>query len=398
MAHGPLAAVVLTLAMVLLPAAAVAGSWPQFRGPNASGIPDVDRPLPDKIGPETNVAWKTEIPAGHSSPVVVGSRIFVTASRGDELVTIGLDRDSGRVLWERSAEKARLEEIHQIGSHAQSTPVADDERVVSFFGSCGLFCYDHDGRLLWKRPMGPFKNNYGAASSPILVGDLVVLNQDHDIDSFLIALDRRTGETVWKTDRSEFPRGFCTPVVWRHGGRSQIVVPGALRVCGYDPADGKELWTVRGSARICNMTPVVAGDGTLLVSEWAPGGDETDRIVAEPFGQMLAQYDKDKNKAIERGELPPGQLGSRFDQMDRDRTGTSRPPSTTGRGTSSTRRPTACWRSSPAARAISPAPTSVGATPDSSPTSLRRSLIVTISTWSKAAASSRASRWPAASR
>ncbi len=302
-------------------ASAVAGSWPQFRGPNASGLPDADLPLPVEIGPTKNVAWKTPLPPGHSSPVVVGERVFITAERDKHLVTIALDRASGKILWERDSGNERLEEIHHVGSHAQSTPAADGRRVVSFFGSCGLFCYDHDGRFLWKVPMGPFKNNYGAASSPILLGNLVILNQDHDTDSLLAAIDAVTGKVVWKTDRGEFPRGYCTPVVWNNGGHSEIVVAGALRICGYDPADGKERWTARGSARICNMTPVIGTDGTLLVSEWAPGADEGDRIVAEPFAQMAALYDKDKSNTLERGELPPGPLAQRFDQMDRDKSG-----------------------------------------------------------------------------
>jgi outer membrane protein assembly factor BamB len=302
-------------------AAGRADSWPQFRGPNASGRPNTDAPLPREIGPHKNLIWATDLPGGHSSPVVVEDRIFLTAERGKHLVTLALERSSGKILWERDSGNDHLEEIHQIGSHAQGSPVADSERVVTFFGSCGLFCYDHCGRLLWKLPLGPFKNNYGAASSPILVGDLVILNQDHDIDSFLIAVDKRSGKVVWKTDRSEFPRGFSTPIVWTNEGQEEIVVSGGLRVCAYSPDRGRELWTVHGSARTCSMTPVVGTDGTLFVTEWTPGGDETDRIVAEPFAAMAARYDTNKNHQLERDEIPPGPLATRFDQIDRDKNG-----------------------------------------------------------------------------
>lgn len=305
----------------ILALTAQAGSWTQFRGPNGSGLADTNAALPSAIGPDENVVWKTPLPSGHSSPVVIGNRIFVTAARRERLSTIALDRQSGKILWERDANHGRLEEIHQIGSHAQSTPAADAERVVSFFGSCGLVCYDHAGVLLWKAPMGPFKNNYGAASSPIIVGDFVILNQDHDIDSFLVAIHKVTGKIAWKSDRGEFPRGFSTPIVWNNAGHEELVVPGALRVCGYDLADGKELWTVRGSARICTMSPVIGQDGTLFVSEWAPGGDEGSRIVAEPFAQIKRQYDKDESNTIERSELPSGPLSQRFDQLDRDKDG-----------------------------------------------------------------------------
>jgi outer membrane protein assembly factor BamB len=298
-----------------------ADSWPQFRGPNGSGRPTVDGPLPGHIGPDKNVLWSTELPAGHSSPAVVGDRIFLTAQRGKHLVTIALERSSGKILWERDSGNDRLEEIHFIGSHAQPTPAADRERVVTFFGSYGLLCYDHEGKLLWKLPLGPFKNNYGAGSSPILFGNLVILNQDHDVDSFLLAVNKKSGKIAWKADRSEFPRGFSTPIVWSDKGRDEIVVAGGLRVCGYSPRDGAELWTVRGSARTCSMTPVVGSDGTLFVSEWTPGGDETDHIVAEPWAEMAARYDANKNNQLERNELPPGPLGSRFDQIDRNKDG-----------------------------------------------------------------------------
>jgi outer membrane protein assembly factor BamB len=314
------------LAAVLMAAIAAArpgraDSWPQFRGPNGSGRPNVDAPLPRDIGPNNNVLWSTELPGGHSSPVVVADRIFLTAEQGKRLVTLALERSSGKILWERDSGNDHLEEIHHIGSHAQATPAADGERVVTFFGSSGLFCYDHCGKLLWKLPLGPFKNNYGAASSPILVGNLVILNQDHDLDSFLIAVDKRSGKVVWKADRSEFPRGFSTPVLWNNGGEDEIVVSGGLRVCAYGPENGRELWTVHGSARTCSMTPVVGSDGTLFVTEWTPGGDETDRIVAEPFEEMTARYDANKNQQLERNEIPSGPLSSRFDQIDRNKDG-----------------------------------------------------------------------------
>ncbi len=228
----------LAAAIGAIAGAARADSWPQFRGPNGSGRPTVDAPLPAEFGPSKNVVWVTELPGGHSSPVVVADRILLTAERDKHLLTLALERATGKVLWERDANNERLEEIHHIGSHAQASPAADSERVVTFFGSSGLCCYDHCGKLLWKLPLGPFKNNYGAGSSPILVGNLVILNQDHDIDSFLLAVDKQSGKVVWKADRSEFPRGFSTPIVWSNEGQREIVVSGGLRVCGYDSARG----------------------------------------------------------------------------------------------------------------------------------------------------------------
>src|SRR5262249_44466644 len=149
----------------------------------------------------------------------------------------------------------KLEKIHAIGSHAQGTPVADGDRVISFFGSSGLTCYSAAGKQLWHLPLGPFKNDLGAGSSPVFVGALGILCQDHDIDSFLIAVDRRTGKVAWKVDRDEFWVGYASPFVWEVKGQKQLVVAGSLRVVGYDPQSGKELWTVRGLARAVHMTP-----------------------------------------------------------------------------------------------------------------------------------------------
>jgi outer membrane protein assembly factor BamB len=301
---------------------ASASDWPQFRGPHGTGCAATDDPLPVEIGPQAqSLVWKTDLPPGHSSPVVMGDRIFLTGERDGKLLTFGLDRESGKVLWEREAPYQTLEEIHNIGSHAQCTPAADAERVVVFFGSSGLYCYDHDGHPMWNVPMGPFANAFGAGSSPIIEDDFVILGQDHDQESFLMALDKRSGEVVWKTDRSEFPRNYCTPVIWNAGGRKQIVMAATLRVVGYDFDDGKELWTVRGISRMVCMTPVVGDDGNLFLAGWAAGGDETERIYVEPFDRIVESTDANGNGSFEETELPEGAILQRFEQVDRNKDG-----------------------------------------------------------------------------
>ncbi len=315
----PLAAILIHFTIGLNIAAA--GSWPQFRGPNASGHAAGNEKLPAEIGPDKNLVWKIALPPGHSSPIVVGDRVFLTTVNNKKLFTVGIDATNGKVLWRSEAPHDGLETVHAIGSHAQPSPVSDGKLVVSFFGSSGLYCHDLDGKLIWKRRMGPFSNTYGAACSPILVGDLVVLNQDHDIDSHLLAVNKNTGKTVWKADRGEFPRGYCTPIVWQNGEQTQIVVVGALRVAGYAAATGRELWTVRDLARISNLTPVLGPDGILYVAEWAPGGDETNRIQADPWKVMAARFDKDNNGSLELNELPDGPLKARYPQIDRDKDG-----------------------------------------------------------------------------
>jgi putative heme-binding domain-containing protein len=299
-------------------------AWPQFRGPASAGRPVVDAPLPDRIGPETNVVWSVELPPGHSSPAIHGDRIYLTAVRDQTLLTLGLDRRTGAVLWEQQAPHDNLEDLHQIGSYAQSSPATDGEHVVSFFGSSGLYCYDRDGTFLWNRPMGPFKNGFGAGSSPIILDGRVILCQDHDSGSFLAAYNIANGSTLWETDRSEFPRNYCTPVIWDVDGERQIVVVATLRAVGYDFDTGSEVWTVRGLSRFVCPTPVIGDDGTLYLAAWARGADAGERLVFDPFDTKITAVDADGNGRIEQSELA-GEKGSdlerRFDLIDRDKDG-----------------------------------------------------------------------------
>lgn len=289
--------------------------WPQFRGPGGSGRA-AQGEYPVEFGPKSNVIWKTPLPPGHSSPAVHGDRIYVTAVREQKLFTIALNRADGKVAWEVESPITKLEKIHGIGSLAQPSPVTDGQHVISFFGSSGLSCLDRDGKLLWRIPMGPFNNDFGAGTSPILVGDLVILCQDHDTDSFLMAIDKRTGKQVWKTDRSEFPRNYCTPVLWKSAGKSQLVVAGTLRVVGYDLETGREAWTVRGISRTVCMTPVVGEDGNLYVAGWAAGGD-ADEPIRLPTWDDAVKQDANKNGKLEEAELPKGDIKQRFTQIDR---------------------------------------------------------------------------------
>lgn len=311
----------LVVLLVLACAQAWAGSWPQFRGPGGLATPDAARAVPDEIGPKQNVLWKVALPPGHSSPVVVGDRIYLTAVRDKKLLTLALERATGKQLWQVEAPYSKLEKIHAVGSHAQATPVADDERVISFFGSCGLFCYSREGKRLWHLPLGPFKNDLGAGSSPLLVGNLVILCQDHDIDSFLIAVDKRSGKVVWRVPRDEFWVSYASPFLWEVKGQKQLVMAGSLRVVGYDLEKGKELWTVRGLARAVHMTPTAGPDGTLYVGGWTAGGDSEERIELPSFADVLAKHDANKNGTIEEKELPPGPARDRFSMLDRNKDG-----------------------------------------------------------------------------
>lgn len=306
--------------LTFLTGALFAEDWPQFRGPRGTGISVSTAKLPADLEKTKHVLWKASIPAGHSGPIVSEDRVFLTAARDKELLTVALDRRSGKLLWEAKAPYETLENIHTTGSYAQSTPATDGQIVVSFFGSSGLLAYDRDGKPLWTQRMGPFKNDFGAGSSPIIVDDRVILLQDHDVDSFIAAYDKQTGKLIWRTDRSEFLRNYATPVIWEVNGEKEIVVAATLRIVGYDFATGKEKWTVTGVSRIINMTPVIAPDNTLIAACWSPGAEGEDRIQP-PSVEELFESDTNKDGGLDEKEFPDNDLKRRFSQIDRDKDG-----------------------------------------------------------------------------
>ena len=241
--------------------------WPQFRGPNSSGLGAGTPPV--HFGPDQNVVWKTAVGAGLSSPVVWGDRIFLTEfdQANKRLSTLGIERRTGKILWRRSVVPNEIEEVHELSSPAGSTPVTDGERVYVYFGSYGLVSYDLNGNPKWERRLPMAGNPYGAVSSPIIVGDLLVLNHQGK-EAYLLGVDRRDGRTIWKTDRSMFQYGWSTPVHWRHDGVDEIVVLGGdfkpnQRLMAYGLADGAERWWIGGLPPSGKSTPVI-GDGLLF--------------------------------------------------------------------------------------------------------------------------------------
>src|SRR5262245_5343973 len=258
---------ILVAATIALSGFAPAADWPQFRGPNSSGIGDGAPPV--EFGPGRNVLWKTAVGSGLSSPIIARGRVFLTEydRATKRLATLCLDQQSGKVLWRRTVAPAEIEKVHEIGSPAAPTPATDGQRVYVYFGSYGLMSYDYDGQLVWERRLPIPQNIYGAVASPIVAGDLVVLNHQGK-DAYLLGVNRRDGRTVWKTDRSRFQFGWSTPVYWRHDGIDEIVVLGGdfgpnQRLMAYDLATGAERWWVAGLPPCGKSTPVI-GDGMVF--------------------------------------------------------------------------------------------------------------------------------------
>ncbi|HYP53213.1 MAG TPA: PQQ-binding-like beta-propeller repeat protein, partial [Pyrinomonadaceae bacterium] len=241
-----------------------AEDWPQYRGPRGQGV-SAERGLPVKWGAGSGVQWKTPLPGpGHSSPVVWGERIFLTAYRGPaagargQLLVLALDKRTGRVVWEREVRAERIESVHPTNAPATPTPATDGRRVYVFFGSYGLVSFDFDGRKVWEKPLGPYPVEWGTAASPILHGALLLLNFNTDAEDFLLAVDKETGRTVWRTAHPATERSFATPMIWEAGGREQVVVSGSGHVKGYDVRTGRELWSVGGVPKWVAPTPVAA--------------------------------------------------------------------------------------------------------------------------------------------
>jgi outer membrane protein assembly factor BamB len=298
---------------VLAPCVARAQQSVYFR--HDHGLPDDDaQALPDELDP-AGALWKQPLPPGASTPTIVGERMYLTGNDGDQLITLCLDRASGKELWRHGIRVEKLEKVHTEGSPAAATVACDGQRVFAFFGSLGLLCLDIDGKPLWTKKLGPFQDEFGAASSPILVDDKVILSEDHDLNSFVIAVRRDDGETLWQTPRDGFTRSYSTPVVWNTGGRKQLVVAGSLQLVGYDLAGGNQLWSLDGFARIVNTTPA-AVNGTLFVASWSPGGDSDARIAMEPWDTALSLWDKNKDGILQLQELPAGEVQSRFFRID----------------------------------------------------------------------------------
>jgi outer membrane protein assembly factor BamB len=226
---------------------------------------------PVHFGPNQKVLWKIAVGSGLSSPVVWEGRIFLTEfdSATKQFATVCIDRRSGKTLWRRTVTAREIEKVHAISSPAAPTPATDGKRVYVYFGSYGLISYDLRGNLKWEMRLPLPKNPYGSVASPIVAGDLVVLNHQGK-DAYLLAVNRHDGRTVWKTDRSKFQFGWSTPLHWRHDSIDEIVVLGGdfepnQRLMAYSLTDGAERWWVGGLPPCGKSTPVI-GDGLLFLA------------------------------------------------------------------------------------------------------------------------------------
>jgi len=273
--------------------------WSQFRGGDGSGVA-ADVKLPTEWDAQKHVVWKAKLPGvGWSQPVVWGDKIFLTTAVADNQpkpdpedmspgigglagffasgggkyfdppeeqyrwMVLCLDAATGEILWGKVAREGRPTiHIHANNTYATESPATDGERLIALFGMTGVYCYDLAGNLLWSKPLEVFPTQFGwgTASSPVMHEDHVFIQCDNDESSFLVALDKRTGDEAWRMERDE-KSNWSTPYLWRNKLRTELVAAGGGKMRSYDPKNGEVLWEMRGSGRT-SITPV--GDQELL--------------------------------------------------------------------------------------------------------------------------------------
>jgi len=269
--------------LLLLSSQSNADNWGHWRGPTGNGVAANATP-PTEWSSTKNVKWKVEIPGrGSSSPVIWGDQVFVTTavSSGNQAAQnpgrggaarlqfklFCFDRSNGELLWQQTAIEATPHQgTHATNGYASASPCTDGQHVYAHFGSRGLYCYTMDGKLVWKRDdFGQMntRNSFGEGSSPTLVDNMIIVPWDHEGPSFVYALDKSTGETIWKTERDE-PTCWATPLVVEHKGKKQIIMNGQTCARAYDLESGKELWRCAGQTDRPAASPV-AGDGLVFV-------------------------------------------------------------------------------------------------------------------------------------
>lgn len=279
--------------------------WGGFRGNNGAGQA-LSAELPSSLDLEQGLRWRTEIPAGYSSPTVCGEHVFVTGAEQDGaegglLSTIALERATGEIAW--------VSELEYEGSRpgasspAAPSPVTDGERVYSVFHHFGIVALDMQGEVEWELELAPFDIPHGMSTSAVVHGGTLVLQVDQDNGAYLLALDKATGEELWRVGREGTQHGYSTPAIHSpEEGPAQVVVSGSFQIAGYALEDGRKLWWVDGSAWQATPVPLVAG-GHAFVNAYQGAPSEFGMpTFAESFEAQLEDKDSNGNGLLERGE------------------------------------------------------------------------------------------------
>jgi outer membrane protein assembly factor BamB len=306
----------MSISLQVLAIALMASDWDRFRGPNGSGVNEAQG-LPVEFGVDKNVRWRVELPPGHSSPILVGDRIFLTAFEGDTLLTMSLERATGKILWRREAPRTRVSKLDKRNSPASPSPATDGKNIYVFFGDYGMVSYGFDGNERWHVPLGPFNNVYGMGASPVVVDDEVVLVCDQSSGSFIAAYGLADGKQRWKTARPEALSGHSTPSIIKDAnGKSLIVAPASFRMDVYSAKTGESVWWMHGLASEMKSVPVIDGDTIYINGYNAPENDPGKQVAIAPFEEVLKSSDKDGDGQISLAESPDQRTKTYFPYID----------------------------------------------------------------------------------
>ena len=291
------------VALLVLASTASAADWPAWRGPLGTGI-TTEKNLPTRWSTNENVKWRVPLPEpGNSTPIVFGNKVFITQPIGEKRMLLCLNRENGKPLWEQGVTTKEKEPTHPTNPYASPSPVTDGERVIAFFASDGLFCYDLNGKELWSRTdLGRQIHIWGAGTSPLIHGGLCYLNFGPGETTYLLAVDKKTGKTAWKhdektgygeadapdfkaTQKGTYIGSWSTPVVMPVEGKEQLLLSWPRRLAAYDLASGKELWTCSGLNPLVYTSPIYAEgivvtmggyNGTAMAVRAGGSGDVTE--------------------------------------------------------------------------------------------------------------------------
>lgn len=317
--------------LFLLPSLLWAGNWPQFLGPEGradAGTQDI----PIEFGPDKNLLWRIETPTGNASPIIWGDLLFLSGYRDQERLMRAIDRRDGSLFWERSVRAHSPEEFtHRLSGPAEATPCTDGKRVYFYFGNYGLVALHFDGSLAWEKKLSKPRTGMGTGTSPILIGDSLILIRDGTNDPCILSLDRETGGVRWKHPRLGYSTSHSSPFVWRNRIRTELIIAGTNSLVSLDPDTGRLIWKVEDTNGFPCTTPT--GDlDMLFFSSWSANSSGGRDTLEAHFDDALTftneelenpklffrRFDRNEDGVLEQDELPPSRARDVFKWLDRN--------------------------------------------------------------------------------
>lgn len=312
-----------------------AASWPQFRGPGGLAVSEASA-LP-RLAPDGDLRWRVAVPAGHSSPCIQGSRLFVTGhDGGQEFAVVALDRHSGDELWSRRFQgEPTPDYFHVDALPAVSTPCTDGEHVYAYLEGYGVVALDMEGELVWERRMEHPGYGFGVGPSLLIAGDVLVVPRDGAPEAAILGLDLADGSERWTIDRFEHVEAHSSPFLWRNAERDELVIAGTCKLASYDPLTAELLWSFEGTTVFPCTTPTADAD-TLYYAAWSTSNssgrsfweagfgrslDLSDEEIADPR-LLFARLDRDGDGSLRGDEIPESRAKDAFGFLDRDGDGT----------------------------------------------------------------------------